>query len=586
MNPRSTLSLLLCASLVSPAAAQTRAAAASNAPAGVSLVPQLGGSSYIGAPSLGTTLSAPALSQGLLTLPAPALTLAQGPALAAASHSGPAALAAPVVPAAVKPAVLPFKAGLPASVSALKPVLPSASLPAATGEAAGPVSAETASRAGASLFDGEDDKDSLDAPVPVAATLRPGRSLLSRAKGVPAAAFGVLPGLAVVPHFVAAALPYVEGTGVLGATYAVSRAVRYGVDKLAVKFKWDKNAVALWRFASSVAVWTAGAGLALAAFGVSGTVVAATFGAGGTAMALAITLAVKDTAGNLFHGVHFLLTRPFTIGDKVTIGKTTATVHDLTLRYMVLVDEQGRYVLRTYSQVFGAAVTLYGEYRTKELRVKFSKPALPRGFLRAIKDAATPALWKPVLWSAAAIAALTFFPLAAVGLKGTSVSWLAVALPWVKAGLVATLTSSISRSLSRAIARLGERYGWNRPLTTVAKLGAAVLAWIVGGSFLLNAVGISWAWLAGTLSISTVLVSIAVNDYVSAIFQAFLTLRLKPFEIGDENVSIGEHTGTVVDVTWQYVVLKLDDGRYMLIPHSVVKDSEIKTPREYGQRAK
>jgi small-conductance mechanosensitive channel len=284
--------------------------------------------------------------------------------------------------------------------------------------------------------------------------------------------------------------------------------------------------------------------------------------------------------------VHFLLTRPFTIGDKITIGKTTATVRDLTLRYVVLVDESGRDVLRTYSSIAASAVVLYGTYQTKESRLKFRKPALPQGLFRALRDAATPALWKPVAFSAAAIAALAFFPMLIPAVKGTGVSWLATVLPYAKAGLVGFLASSISSSLTRAITRLGERYAWNPAVVTVAKLGATVLTWLVGGSFLLNALGISLAWILTTLSIGGALVSIAVTDYAISMLNAIIVFRLKPFAIGDENVTIGEHTGTVVDITWQNVVLKLDDDRHMLLPHSVVKDAEIKTPRKYGQSAK
>jgi small-conductance mechanosensitive channel len=388
-----------------------------------------------------------------------------------------------------------------------------------------------------------------------------------------------------LPHWASAVVPYAGGAVVLGGAYALTRVSRWAIDKLAPRFGWDKNAVVMARFVSSVVLWTAGAGVGLAVLGVSGTALLATFGAGGTAMALAITLAVRDVAGNVFHGVHFLLSRPFTIGDKVTIGKTTGVVHDLTLRYLVLQDETGGFILYTYNTIAAAPVKLYGQYQTKELRLRLVTPTFPRGLFRALRDAATPALWKPILFSALAITALAFFPLLTPALKGTSVSWLAVVLPYAKAAVVAFLTSSIARSIKGGIERLGARYGWTKPMTTVAKLGAAVLTWIVGGSFLLNAVGVSWAWVAGTLSLSTVLVSIAVNDYVSAIFQGSLVLTLKPFQIGDR-VTIGENAGTVVDITLQYVVLKLDNESFMLIPHSVVKDSAIITPREYGQRRK
>ena len=78
---------------------------------------------------------------------------------------------------------------------------------------------------------------------------------------------------------------------------------------------------------------------------------------------------------------------------------------------------------------------------------------------------------------------------------------------------------------------------------------------------------------------------IASENYVSAAVQCILLLISKPFKIGDR-VSIGDHAGTVVDITLQDVVLELDAESFMRIPHSVVKDSAIITIRESGQRRK
>ncbi|MBI2787484.1 MAG: mechanosensitive ion channel [Elusimicrobia bacterium] len=567
MKTQPMIALFLCAALASPSAAQVRVSAGlSRGPVGVSMVPTLGGLSSPIAPSLnGSSFLSPSLSPS--AAPAPSLNIAV-PVIAAAAIQPlvPAAAANTVVPAAVAPLAL----------NGMKPLAqPRSESPS--------VSAVEIRSASESFWSGSAAKKDLDDSVPVVVPAAKSPSVLSR--GVAVLAPASVAALPALPHWAAAVVPYAEGAAVLGAAYGLTRLSRWAITKLATRFGWQQNTIVLARFITNVVVWTSGVGVGLAALGVSGTALLATFGAGGTAMALAVTLAVRDVAGNLFHGVHFLLSRPFTVGDKVTIGKTTGVVHDLTLRYLVLKDENGGFVLFTYNNIAAAAVKLYGEYQTKEIRLKLLKPAFPRGLLRALRDAASPTLWKPIMFSVLAIAALSFFPLLPVALKGTSVSWLAAALPYVKAGVVAFLTSSLSRSIKAGLERLAVRYEWTRPVTTVAKLGAAVLTWIIGGSFLLNAAGVSWAWVAGTLSLSTVLVSIAVNDYVSAVFQGAIVLALKPFQVGD-HVKIGEHEGTVVDINLKYVVLKLDNDSFMLIPHSVVKDSAISTPREYGQRRK
>lgn len=570
MTFRPLTALALCLALVSPGAAQVRAVTSiSRAPSGMPVVPVLGA---VGGGIFSPSLALPSAPAALLAAPAPSLS-----ALAPAALQAAPAVAATVRTEAVATPLSALRAVAVPQAAASDAV--AASRPAASAQ---PVSAASVRQEGEKFWSQAADASELDADIPAvsAAASRTRTALLRGAGLAPVAA--ALPAL---PHWASVAAPYAGGAAALAGAYGLIRVTRWGIDKLAARLGWDKNAVVLARFASSVVLWTAGAGVGLGMAGVSGTALLATFGAGGTAMALAITLAVRDVAGNLFHGVHFLLSRPYTIGDKVTIGKITGVVHDLTLRYLVLQDETGGFILFTYNKVSSSPVTLYSEYHTKESRLRLRKPVFPRGFVRALRDAVAPTLWKPILFSALAIAALSFLPLLPVFVKGTAVSWLAVALPYLKAAVVAVLAASLSRSFKAAIERLAARYGWARPATTVAKLGATVLTWVVGGSFLLNAVGVSWAWVAGTLSLSTVLVSIAVNDYVSAVFQGSMILALKPFQIGDR-VTIGDAAGTVVDITLQYVVLKLDAEGFMLIPHSVVKDSAIVTPREYGQRRK
>lgn len=479
----------------------------------------------------------------------------------------------PLLPAAAIPSAVPVAAK--AVVPLLSAGMKSVAQPRSESPSVSAISIRSASE---SFWSGSAAKDGLEDAVPAAKS----PSALMRGAVALAPASAAL----ALPAWTSSLVPYAEGAALIGGAYAVNRVIRWALDKFAVKRGWEKNTVATWRFVSALAVWGAAAALGLSLAGISGSVLAETFGLGGAAMALAISLAVKDVAGNLFHGVHFLLSRPYTIGDKITVGKTTAVVRDLTLRYVVLTGEDGRDVLRTHASLAAAAVTLYGTYQTKELRLKLRKPVLPHGFLRALRDAtAAPSLWKPVVFSAASIAALAFFPMLGGFAAAKSLTWVAVLLPYVKAGLVAFLANSIASTLARSIGRLGERYGWNPAVVTVAKLGASVLTWVIGGSFLLNAVGVSWPWVMKTLSLGGALVSIAVVDYGTAIFNAIVIFKLKPFEIGQENVTIGEHTGTVVDITWQNVVLKLDEARYIIIPHSVVKDAEIKNPRRYGQRA-
>ncbi|MBI4061214.1 MAG: mechanosensitive ion channel family protein [Elusimicrobia bacterium] len=538
MKSRSILALLLCSALVSPGAAQVRAVAPiPRAPAGIGVVPTLRGSLHSGALSLGGgVLPALPSTSELSAAPAPAPAAPLSPAEAVRAAAG--------------------------------------ALDGTRGDDA-PAAAEALRAESERFWSASDAKRGVDDAVPAPAPSQGRvRARLLRGAADAAPALAAVAAAAYLPAWAEPAAPYVQASASLSVAYALTRASRWIIDALAPHFGWDRYDVIVRRFLTSAALWIVGAGVGLTqlglsnaawlaigtgstTLGVSDTTLLA-IGAGSTMMALAIMPAVRDVindiAGNIINGVHFILSRPLTVGDKATIGKNTGVVHDMTLRYLILKDEFGRSVHYTHNAIAAAAVTLYSKYEAaKELHIR--------------------PLWKPLLLSALAAAALSLLPLLPAAVKGASASWLAAGLPYLKAGAVAFLTGSLARSLQAGI----ERMGWTRPMTTVAKRVAALLAWIVGGSFLLTSVGVSWAM----LPLLTVLLGALVTDYISTAVQCFIMLILKPFRIGDR-VSIGLHEGVVIDITLQHVVLQLDDERHVRIPHSVVKDSAIATPREYG----
>ncbi|MEQ1920753.1 MAG: mechanosensitive ion channel domain-containing protein, partial [Elusimicrobiota bacterium] len=337
MKIRAIIAVALCAALPSSGAAQTRIiVGAVNGIPGMSVVPQFGGMSAPMSPSLGGTLSAPLSFNVPSVIPTPSLSVAAAPAVVSA-------LSIPILPAAAIPSLVPAAAAksvAPLMSAGMKSVAqphnesPSVAVPAASIRADGEA-----------FWSGSSAKEALDDSAPVVVPAAKSPSFLTRG----AVALAPAAALPALPAWASAAMPYAEGAAVLGVAYGLTRLSRWVITKLSARFGWEKNTVVLARFISNVVVWTSGVGVGLSVLGVSGTALLATFGAGGTAMALAVTLAVRDVAGNLFHGVHFLLSRPFTVGDKVTIGKTTGVVHDLTLRYLVLKDENGGFILYTYS---------------------------------------------------------------------------------------------------------------------------------------------------------------------------------------------------------------------------------------------
>jgi small-conductance mechanosensitive channel len=584
MHPmaKAPFAAVLCLALAAPSAATVRAVV----PARLPLAP--GARAVLPTTSV-ATLASPSsrlVAAPQLVLP-PALLAAPGvvaPALRVPADA-PAASAA----SAASAAPAPF-----ASRAAATPAAPAAAF-ASTRELAAPLASaadapRAAPEAGRAAWEpvwsgaGPRKAPSSDAVVAAAASAsatglsKPARR--SRLAGVAAALPLPVAAASAGTGILSAAMPFLQAGGLIAGAYVGSRLSRWVIGKLAGRFGWSAPTVALARFVVAAGFWGAAAGYGLALIGVTDSALLTTFGGSGAAMALA----VKDVVGNLVHGVHFLITRPYTVGSRVVIDEVPGTVHELTLRYVIVRTEQDPpYAFYTYSELTAKSVTVVGTYETKAARLKLRRPALPQGLLKALRDAASPKLWKPAILSALGITALSLLPLARGWFSAKGITtWFDAAFPWAAAALILFLGRSVAQGVHGAIARLAQRYGWSAPATTLIKLAATMTVWGVAGSFALNTLGVSWAALATSLSISTVILGIAVNDFVTGVFQAFLILLLRPFQIGDR-IAVGKVEGEVLDINFQHVVLKKDDSSYILLPYASVKG--FRSAREYGHKA-
>jgi len=93
---------------------------------------------------------------------------------------------------------------------------------------------------------------------------------------------------------------------------------------------------------------------ALSALKVQPAALAAALGA----LSLAITLSLQDVAKNLVSGIYLLLTRPFNVGDRITVGtNVTGFVEYVGLRATTLRDEDGRQIIVPNTMVMASVVT-------------------------------------------------------------------------------------------------------------------------------------------------------------------------------------------------------------------------------------
>jgi small conductance mechanosensitive channel len=125
-----------------------------------------------------------------------------------------------------------------------------------------------------------------------------------------------------------------------------------------------KTQEALGRFLGSIvryAVLAATFIAALGSVGVRTTSVVAIFASAG----LAVGLALQGSLANFAAGVMILFFRPFVLGDFVTAGGSTGTVHDIGIFATTLLTPNNETVIIANKSVTGATVTNYTRQGTR-----------------------------------------------------------------------------------------------------------------------------------------------------------------------------------------------------------------------------
>ncbi len=384
--------------------------------------------------------------------------------------------------------------------------------------------------------------------------------------------------------------PFAIALGALAGTYAVSRAVGWGVEKLAAKLGWRPTTRVAVKMGVTIALLTSGAGLGMHLAGATTSAVLTTFGVGG----IAVTMAAKDFIGNFLEGVKVLLSHPFVVGDTIWIGDKPYKVRDMTLRYLVLDHGRKSTLMITYDQLAAKAVTILREYVPKR-KIHLPSPRL-RAFWEAATSIARTDLKSASWWTAVGAALLVGLPAAAGVLAWPALTTLLpylTAMSWLVAGVAA------QKWTGALVTRLGEKLGWHPQTTVVIKLAAQALSLMIGGGVALRAMGVTWMGLLASLGATSIAFGWASADIIGNLIQAFWLITTQPFKIGDI-LEVGGVQGQVVDMNMQYIALAQDiivDGQlrraHTLVPYSVIKSApfsvlapeDVKPPEVKSLRA-
>lgn len=135
---------------------------------------------------------------------------------------------------------------------------------------------------------------------------------------------------------------------------------------------------------------------ALTNLGISTTGIIAAFSAG----AVAISLALKDSLGNIAAGIMMLISHPFSTGDYIEAGGNSGTVLKIDLVHTTLRTPDNRQVVIPNGQLMNMTVTDYSKEATRRMDLTFgisydNDPEKAKAIIAAVAKAHPKALQDP-----------------------------------------------------------------------------------------------------------------------------------------------------------------------------------------------
>ncbi|MCX5788394.1 MAG: mechanosensitive ion channel, partial [Elusimicrobia bacterium] len=401
-----------------------------------------------------------------------------------------------------------------AASDALEPAAEAWGRPAEGAPAAGP-------RVGGAGRDAGLEPAQQPEPRPRPAVPSPPSSSLAADLGAAALRLSPTAAAFALPHWLAKAAPFGLAGAVLAATWLGVSGIRRLVDRLAERGHWNASTVVLARFGITLGGWLIGGiGAVLVAGGDPLTVLK---GLGITT--LGMSLAFKDFIGNLLQASYLMLSHPFDLGDHIRVEKKDYRVLDMTLRELVLTEDDGKSTTHyRFTKIAGSPIIVF-------------KPYLPaRGFV----ELRLPRPRMPSLsaWRIAGLAATGLGLAAAVPGLFFVQPWLLKTAPYLYAALVAGVTFLAGRWVPRIVDRFAKSRGWHPNSIILARSASALGAFSIGASAFLRAIGVSWTMLFGSLGLGALVMTIAVSDTLGSLVDALAVLQSKTFLPGVPRIGV------------------------------------------------
>ncbi len=145
----------------------------------------------------------------------------------------------------------------------------------------------------------------------------------------------------------------------------------------------------------------------------------------------------------------------------------------------------------------------------------------------------------------------------------------------VKVLTIVVITAFSARILGRVVGAYTEREATRLPSSSIFANLARAAVWVIGGTAILAALGISIAPLITALGVGGLAVGLALQPTLENIFSGVQVLASRQIEPGHFiRLQTGEE-GVVEDVTWRNTTLQCPSGELVIVPNSVIGRSLV-----------
>jgi len=152
----------------------------------------------------------------------------------------------------------------------------------------------------------------------------------------------------------------------------------------------------------------------------------------------------------------------------------------------------------------------------------------------------------------------------------------------VEAAIVVVIAVIVARTFRARTRHALSRWTLSGNVIALIANGVSIGIYIIAGTIVLGIFGANWTALLAFLSVSTVAISLALQDLLKNFVAGVYLLVERPFEIG-ERIKIGDVMGRVENIEIRTTVLRNPSDERVLVPNATIFSGIITNRSAYRQ---